>query len=150
MKNISAEVSIFCLWTNWIHLVTCSNIEFRELHCCSRCALDKTFEIYTFDRCSQGWSRQKSFLTCGESKKENYYLFFTCDLCDSDHVGFTARHLHQRTVEHKNFAIGKPLTFRQPVGNKPPQRKPIPHSKKVPRKIWLSYLWDAFHQAVQS
>ena len=28
---------------------------------------------------------------------------FTCDLCDSDYVGFTARHLHQ----HKNFAIGK-------------------------------------------
>ena len=23
MKNISTEVSIFCLWTNWIHLVTC-------------------------------------------------------------------------------------------------------------------------------
>ena len=23
---------------------------------------------------------------------------FTCDLCDSDYVGFTARHLHQRIV----------------------------------------------------
>ena len=72
MKNISAEVSIFCLWTNWIHLVTCSKIEFRELHCCSRCALDKIFEIYTFDRCSQGWSGQKWFLACGEAKKENW------------------------------------------------------------------------------
>ena len=53
MKNISAEVSIFCLWTNWIHLVVCSKIEFHELHCCSRCTLDKIFEIYTFDRCPQ-------------------------------------------------------------------------------------------------
>jgi len=32
---------------------------------------------------------------------------FTCDLCDSDYVGFTARHLHQRIVEHKYSAIGK-------------------------------------------
>ena len=72
MKNISAEVSIFCLWTNWIHLVTCSKIEFRELHCCSRCALDKIFEIYTFDRCPQGWSGQNSFLACGDAKKENW------------------------------------------------------------------------------
>ena len=50
MKNISAEVSTFCLWTNWIHLVTCSRIEFRELNCC--CAQDKIFVIDTFDRCS--------------------------------------------------------------------------------------------------
>ena len=27
-------------------------------------------------------------------------------LCDSDYVGYTARHLHQRIVEHKNSAIG--------------------------------------------
>ena len=32
---------------------------------------------------------------------------FTCDLCDSDYVGYTARHLHQRFVEHKNSTIGK-------------------------------------------
>ena len=72
MKNISAEVSIFCLWTYWIHLVTCSRIEFRELNCYSRCALDKIFEIDTFDRCSQGWSGQKWFLACGDAKKENW------------------------------------------------------------------------------
>ena len=45
IKNISAEVSTFCLWTNWIHLVNCSKIEFRELHCCGRCALDKTLKF---------------------------------------------------------------------------------------------------------
>ena len=32
---------------------------------------------------------------------------FTCDLGDSEYVGFTARHLHQRIAEHKNSAIGK-------------------------------------------
>ena len=32
MKNIPGEVSIFCLWTNWIHLLTCGKIEFRELY----------------------------------------------------------------------------------------------------------------------
>ncbi|RMX44117.1 hypothetical protein pdam_00002454, partial [Pocillopora damicornis] len=28
-------------------------------------------------------------------------------LCDSDYVGFIARHLHQRIVEHKSFAIAR-------------------------------------------
>ena len=32
---------------------------------------------------------------------------FTCDLCDSEYVGFTARHLYQRIAEHKNSVIGK-------------------------------------------
>ena len=32
---------------------------------------------------------------------------FSCDMCDADYVGYTARHLHQRIVEHKNSAIGK-------------------------------------------
>ena len=34
---------------------------------------------------------------------------FLCDLCDADYVGYTARHLHQRIVGHKNSAIGKHL-----------------------------------------
>ena len=32
---------------------------------------------------------------------------FVCDLCDADYVSYTARHLFQRVVEHKNSAIGK-------------------------------------------
>ena len=34
---------------------------------------------------------------------------FSCDLCDSDYVGYKARHLHQRIAEHKYSAIGKHL-----------------------------------------
>ena len=34
---------------------------------------------------------------------------FTCDLCDADYVGYTARHLQQRIAEHKYSAIGKHL-----------------------------------------
>ena len=34
---------------------------------------------------------------------------FTCDLCDADYVGYTARHLHQRIAEHKYSSIGKHL-----------------------------------------
>ena len=70
MKNISGEVSIFCQWNNWIHLVTCSKIEFREPYYCSRCALDKICEIYSFDCCPHGLSSQKSFLAYGDAKKE--------------------------------------------------------------------------------
>ena len=72
MKNISAEVSIFCMWTNWIHLIICSTIEFRKLYYCSGCALHKICEMCTFDRCPRGWSDQKSFLACGDAKKENW------------------------------------------------------------------------------
>ena len=72
MKNISGEVSIFCLWTNWIHLVSCSKIQFRVLHYCSRCALDTIYEIYTFDRCPHEWSGQKLFL----EKRENWRTTF--------------------------------------------------------------------------
>ena len=32
---------------------------------------------------------------------------FSCDLCDADCVGYTARHLHQRIAEHKYSAIGR-------------------------------------------
>ena len=32
-----------------------------------------------------------------------------CDLCDTDYVGYTTRHLHERIGEHKYSAIGKYL-----------------------------------------
>ena len=32
---------------------------------------------------------------------------FKCDLCDSDYVGYTCRHLYQRVEEHEGSAIGK-------------------------------------------
>ena len=42
------------------------------------------------------------------SESERLKMFTPlCDLCDSDYIGFTAQHLHQRIVEHKNSAIGK-------------------------------------------
>ena len=34
---------------------------------------------------------------------------FSCDLCDTDYVGYTSRHLFQRIAEHKYSAIGKHL-----------------------------------------
>ena len=34
---------------------------------------------------------------------------FSCDLCDTDYVGYTSRHLFQRIAEHKHSAIGKHL-----------------------------------------
>ena len=33
---------------------------------------------------------------------------FQCDLCDTDYVGYTTRHLHQPTGEHNYSAIGRP------------------------------------------
>ena len=34
---------------------------------------------------------------------------FQCDLCDTDYVVYTTRHLHQRIGEHKHSAIGRHL-----------------------------------------
>ena len=72
MKNISVEVSIFCLWTNWIHLVTCSKIEFPELHCCSRCALDKIFDILHFRSLFTGVVWSKIIFDLWRRKKEKW------------------------------------------------------------------------------
>ena len=33
--------------------------------------------------------------------------YFKCDLCDADCVGYTCRHLHQRTEEHKSTVVGE-------------------------------------------
>ena len=34
---------------------------------------------------------------------------YQCDLCDTEYVGYTSRHLHQRIDEHRFSAIGKHL-----------------------------------------
>ena len=34
---------------------------------------------------------------------------FSCDLCDADYLGYTARHLHQHIAEHKYSVIGRHL-----------------------------------------
>ena len=34
---------------------------------------------------------------------------FSCDLCDTDYVGYTSRHLFQHIAEHKHSSIGKHL-----------------------------------------
>jgi len=47
--------------------------------------------------------------------KQCVVYHFSCDLCDADYVGYTARHLHQRIVEHKNSAIGR--HFLEALGN---------------------------------
>ena len=39
--------------------------------------------------------------------KQRVVYHFSCDLCDADYAGCTARHLHQRIAEHKNSAIGR-------------------------------------------
>ena len=39
--------------------------------------------------------------------KQCVVYHFSCDMCNADYVGYTARHLHQRIAEHKNSAVGR-------------------------------------------
>ena len=50
---------------------------------------------------------------------------FQCDLCDTDYVGYTTRHLHQCIAEHKYSAIGrhledtwKTMAYRSPIASR--------------------------------
>ena len=38
--------------------------------------------------------------------QQNVVYHYKCGLCDTDYVGFTCRHLHQRVEEHKRSTIG--------------------------------------------
>ena len=38
--------------------------------------------------------------------QQNVVYHYKCSLCDTDYVGFTCRHLHQRVDEHKRSTIG--------------------------------------------
>ena len=67
--------SIFCLWTNWRHLVTCNKIEFRELYYCSHYALDKICEIYTFDHCPRVSTKRRPKTEDRRPKKDDPNFF---------------------------------------------------------------------------
>ena len=70
MKNISGEVSISCLWTNSIHLVTCNNSVSRIITVATRWTKSVyfTFSI-TFHT---GGLAKNHFLAWGDAKKENW------------------------------------------------------------------------------
>ena len=38
--------------------------------------------------------------------QQNIVYYYKCGLCNTDYVGFTSRHLHQRVEEHKRATIG--------------------------------------------
>ena len=38
--------------------------------------------------------------------QQNVVYYYKCGLCDTDYVGFTSRHLHQRVEEPKRSTIG--------------------------------------------
>ena len=40
-------------------------------------------------------------------KQQSVVYEFTCDLCDTNYIGYTCRHLHQRVEKHKHSVIGK-------------------------------------------
>ena len=75
------EVSIFCLRTNWINLVTCSKIEFRELcYCSARWTKSVKFTLLiAVHKC--GLSKKNFFGLWQRKNRElenNYTIFEKC------------------------------------------------------------------------
>ena len=42
-----------------------------------------------------------------------------CDLCDTNYISYTTRHLHQRIEEHRATAVGAHVKLRLPRNLKP-------------------------------
>ena len=80
MKNISAEVSIFCPWTNWIHLVTCSKIEFRDLHCYSRWTKSLKFTLSIAVH-GGGLAKNHFWLVATQKKRIGEQLNYFWNMC---------------------------------------------------------------------
>ena len=80
MENISAEVSIFCPWTNWIHLVTCSKIEFRDLHCYSRWTKSLKFTLSIAVH-GGGLAKNNFWLVATQKKRIGEQLNYFWNMC---------------------------------------------------------------------
>ena len=70
----------------------------------------------------------------------------SCDLCDTDFVGYTSQHLFQHIAEHKHSSIGKHLKEEHRLQPTNLKDQLLYSSKEMPDKVWLSNLWDAVHQ----
>ena len=67
--------------------------------------------INNYSRCSRA---RRSLIIWSHSQEkpplinqQSVVYEFTCDLCGTNYIGYTCRHLHQRIEEHKHFVIGK-------------------------------------------
>ena len=72
---------------------------------------DDVRELTLFSRVSVYTYCQRDFdsVVRGVINQHCVVYKFSCDLCDTDYVGYTSRHLFQRIAEHKHSAIGKHL-----------------------------------------
>ena len=59
---------------------------------------------------------------------------FTCDLRDTNYIGYICRHLHQRVEEHKHSVIGKYFTGRAWFNTGQPEPDNLIKSFKVIKK----------------
>ena len=57
-----------------------------------------------------------------------------CNWCDSNHIGYTSRHLHLRNEEHKYSVIGKHLKDKHNQRRYQSSRA-VYHLKEMPRKV---------------
>ena len=58
---------------------------------------------------------------------------FKCDLCDTDYIGYTTRHLHPRIEEHRATAVGAHVKGWQEISN-PELLKQFSVLKEMPGK----------------
>ena len=68
---------------------------------------------------------------------------FQCDLCDTDYVRYTTRHLHQRIGKHRYSAVGRHL---EDHGLSKSDLKDKQFSvEKIEIEVWLLNIWDVVY-----
>ena len=70
-----------------------------------------------------------------------YFLMWSIHF-NADNVGYTARHLYQCIVEHKNLAIRKLLAEAHGQLHNPIEDQ----SAKVSNKVWMPNSWNAVYK----
>ena len=76
------ELYVFLLWTNWIHLVTCSEIEFRELHWCIPARRTKSMKFTLLIAVHRGGLAKNHFwLVATQKKRIGEQLNYFWNMC---------------------------------------------------------------------
>jgi len=96
-KMLPSELSYPSKTTNSTQIGKCGKTQSKKNHVVVQL-------VYTSQK-SRGQFKQKEHKP-PIVNQQNFVYYYKCGLCDTEYVGFTSRHLHQRVEEHERSTIG--------------------------------------------